>query len=589
MKAAIPIRVSQSHAKDRSISPGSSLVSEMRPTNRLRVGLVVDSLTQPRWIWNIVNDIQRSSNSEIVAVVLDPSGTESSAIIGKSLQTNRTHLLYSLYAKADALFFPMEQDPLAPENLSPLVSLCSRIRLATPIDKPISNRELRQILGQNLDVALHFGARTLEGKALTIAKHGVWAYHGNDDSPLANGPVGFWEVIERRPLTGSALYILSSDRNGDRIIYRSSTRTHPLSMRRNQSNALWKASAFVPRKLRDLYEVGPSALKEEIHNVSNRSNRKKALRGFPTNFEMLCGILGLLKRHLGSRFRRLVATEQWFLAYHVQGLVNTANPLSDPRRIKSIMPPADRFWADPFVVRKKGGYYVFFEECLFARRRGFLSVLEIDDSGNAGSPTKVLERDYHLSYPFVFHWNDQYFLVPESAANKTVELYRAVEFPYKWEFDRVLLRDVNAVDATLHCFDGRWWMFVNIALPGTSSCDELHIYYADTPLGPWLPHRRNPIKSDAGNARSAGRIFTRDGQFFRPAQDCSTRYGGSIIVNRMVRLDLEHYEEIEVSRILPDWEPNLVATHTFNAVDRLTVLDAKRLRSRWRRTAKAFC
>ena len=74
----------------------------------------------------------------------------------------------------------------------------------------------------------------------------------------------------------------------------------------------------------------------------------------------------------------------------------------------------------------------------------------------------MLERDYHLSYPFLFEWHGQLSMAPETKRNKTIELYRYVEFPLKWEFERVIIDDVQAVDATLHELDGMWWLFCNI-------------------------------------------------------------------------------------------------------------------------------
>jgi hypothetical protein len=411
----------------------------------------------------------------------------------------------------------------------------------------------------------------------------VWAYqHGGDEA--SKDLIGFWEVMEEQPVTSSQLYDVSETPGMKKVIYHSSGRTHPRSVRRNRTGALSKASAFTTRKLRDLYEDGPAALEVRPPATGGGIRATDRDRPSPTNREMLRLLSGLAFRYVASRLRHYVRTEQWFLAFSLQqSHTNGDAALRAPDRMTPIIPPKDRFWADPFAVRKEGGYYVFFEERPSVTKKGFLSVLEIDDAGLVGEPTKVLERDYHLSYPFVFDWDGHYFMVPESAANKTVDLYRATQFPYRWELDCALLKDVNAVDATIHRFENRWWMFVNIALPGASSCDELHIYHADSPRGPWLPHRRNPLKSDARNSRPAGRIFMHGGDLYRPAQDCSVRYGGSIVINKIVRLDLNGFDEVEVSTILPEWQPNLVATHTINRVDRLTVMDAKWRRPRWRR------
>ena len=38
-----------------------------------------------------------------------------------------------------------------------------------------------------------------------------------------------------------------------------------------------------------------------------------------------------------------------------------------------------------------------------------------------------------------------------------------------------------------------------------------HVFHADSPFGPFTPHRRNPVKSDVRSARPAGKLFTWNG------------------------------------------------------------------------------
>jgi hypothetical protein len=223
---------------------------------------------------------------------------------------------------------------------------------------------------------------------------------------------------------------------------------------------------------------------------------------------------------------------------------------------------------------------VLFEEAEFARPKGRIRVLELGSQGPVGEPVTVLERDYHLSYPFVFRHEGQLYMVPESAANRTVELYRAVRGPHEWELDRTLLDDVALTDATIVEIDGRWWMFAGSVARGGSRVDEMSLYYADSPFGPWRRHRRNPVVSDVRHARPAGKPFQIAGQWYRPAQDCSRRYGYAIRLQRIVRLDELAFEEETVSILTPDWSSKLLATHTINRAGELTVLDAQR--RRWR-------
>lgn len=59
---------------------------------------------------------------------------------------------------------------------------------------------------------------------------------------------------------------------------------------------------------------------------------------------------------------------------------------------------------------------------------------------------------------------------------------------------------------------------------------ELHVYYADTPLGPWRPHARNPVMvaPDRRGARMGGSFARHHGKLIRFGQDCTVTYGHSV-------------------------------------------------------------
>jgi hypothetical protein len=116
-------------------------------------------------------------------------------------------------------------------------------------------------------------------------------------------------------------------------------------------------------------------------------------------------------------------------------------------------------------------------------------------------------------------------------------------------------------------------MFANIAVEGTVNTDELYLFQAPSPVGPWQPHRRNPVKSDGRCARPAGRLFYWNGDLYRPSQDCSGRYGAAIVINKVLQLNECEYREAVVSRIEPKWAPHLLATHTINSAPGITVAD----------------
>ena len=99
--------------------------------------------------------------------------------------------------------------------------------------------------------------------------------------------------------------------------------------------------------------------------------------------------------------------------------------------------------------------------------------------------------------------------------------------------------------------DGRWWMFVTLCVAGGPRADEVSLFHADTPLGPWHPHRANPIVSDAAHARPAGALYLDGDALIRPSQDARGGYGHAVTLSRIDRLTTSEYHETPIGSIKP--------------------------------------
>lgn len=242
---------------------------------------------------------------------------------------------------------------------------------------------------------------------------------------------------------------------------------------------------------------------------------------------------------------------------------------------KSLTPPPDRFWADPFIYVRKNNYYIFIEELLYSTNRGRIICLMLDEKMNILTNQIVLERPYHLSYPFLFDHDGQLYMIPETGQNNGIELYRCTHFPDQWVFEKTLISNVYAVDTTLLEARGKWWMFTNIKDESGSTWDTLHLFYADLPLSDhWTPHPLNPIVKDIHLARPAGRIFTDGDKLIRPSQDCSIRYGYATNFNLITTLTESNYAETCEIAFKPPKKSSILATHTFNKAGGLMAIDA---------------
>lgn len=227
--------------------------------------------------------------------------------------------------------------------------------------------------------------------------------------------------------------------------------------------------------------------------------------------------------------------------------------------------PAGHFHADPFPILHGGQVHVFYEDFPFATRKGVIAMATLQRDGTLGPARTVLDLDVHLSYPFLFAWAGELWMIPETGGRGTVELFRCHRFPDDWRQEAVLLSGKTFGDATLVQNDGAWWLLATTASGPQSTSDTLAVYRASSPLGPWEPHGTQPVLVDAGCARPAGNIEIVQGHLIRPAQDCRTGYGAAITLCRIdaLRQD-EPFRQTALARLAPPPTSGLTGLHTLN-------------------------
>jgi hypothetical protein len=204
------------------------------------------------------------------------------------------------------------------------------------------------------------------------------------------------------------------------------------------------------------------------------------------------------------------------------------------------------FVADPFMLRVKNTWYMFFEVYNTPARKGEIGLATSRDGLQWQYRRIVLAEPFHLSYPYVFHWEGDYYMVPESHRASQIRLYRARRFPEDWSYVATLLSGHRFADASLYRQDARWWLWTETNPAGSS--DTLRLYWADTLAGPWREHPLSPVVvADPRLARPAGRVLHHHGRLFRFAQECYPRYGTNVRALEIIELTPAGYLEREVS------------------------------------------
>lgn len=234
--------------------------------------------------------------------------------------------------------------------------------------------------------------------------------------------------------------------------------------------------------------------------------------------------------------------------------------------------------ADPFLIEHDGQSYCFYEAYSSKVKKAHIAVSRIEPDGL--KPLGIaLIRDYHLSYPFVFHHEGQLYMMPETNQARRIEIWRCVAFPLKWELHATALEGKSPADSMLHRIGDRWWLFTNLSdfHAYEDHCSELHIFEVDGPdLKMVTPHALNPVVIDSTTARNAGRLFEIDGRLYRPAQRNEYGiYGYGLNIMEITSLGLDVYEEKLLRVIRPDFKPGLMGCHHFDASNGRYVIDAR--------------
>uniref|UniRef100_A0A5B6ZF53 Glucosamine inositolphosphorylceramide transferase 1 n=1 Tax=Davidia involucrata TaxID=16924 RepID=A0A5B6ZF53_DAVIN len=233
-----------------------------------------------------------------------------------------------------------------------------------------------------------------------------------------------------------------------------------------------------------------------------------------------------------------------------------ANPVVTCASVSDAGFPSN-FVADPFLFVQGDILYLFYETKNSITMQGDIGVARSIDKGATWQQLGIaLDEDWHLSYPYVFEYNGQIYMMPESSENGELHLYRALNFPLQWTLDKIIMKK-PLVDSFIITHDGKYWLFgSDHSGIGTKKNGQLEIWYSSSPLGPWKPHKKNPIYNTdkSMGARNGGRPFVYNGNLYRTGQDCGKTYGRRLRVFRVEVLTSDEFQEVEVPLGLE--EPN---------------------------------
>lgn len=426
-----------------------------------------------------------------------------------------------------------------------------------------SSSDIAKIRSYQPDLILRFGFNIVRGEVLECVPYGVWSYHHSDEQKYRGGPAGWWEIWKNDNVTGAILQRLNNKLDAGIILKKGWFRTIKRSYAANVDQLFFDSSEWVKQVCIDIrngnagyFHAAPVTTSAPVYK-------------YPGNWQFIAGTFKQLGHKLAFHWEELFCAEQWNVAMVRQPIEEVA--LKGIAAEVNWLPPytGEGYHADPFGYDDGEKRVLLFECYDYKTRRAAIVPDGIEHVGPA------IKEPYHLSYPFTIQYNGDIYCIPETFENRTVNLYKLDRETNRWEFQRYLLENTDAVDSTIVFHNGKWWLFCTLQEQGANQ--KLFVYYSDNFEGPYAPHLNNPVKTDVRSARPAGTPFVSNGKLYRPSQDCAPTYGARVVINEVVKLDERSFEEKEINSISPLSHSKFnKGLHTISALGNVTLIDGKR-------------
>lgn len=512
--------------------------------HRLKLALVVEEGDMAAWAVALMERLVSLEEAEVVEIIERPTQTELPEL---SLPARMFH---GLQRWLERLAWRKE-DVLA---LQP---------------RPVLADSVQSVGNGRLDLILHLAPGASDKTLLRRSRFGALKPGAPLGSQDAYKVAGFWEVLRGQFFLRAQLLHAEASRPDWQVLIDSSAQALPISVMATRNQLYNKIAALIIQTIRHIH--ANAQIEHEMDEVPAEmlAMWKLAVPKFSLPSAYICAKSLVIQvfRLANEMIRRASVRPQWKL------LLTPSGP-GELALDKAILfePAAETMIADPHLIEVDDTTYLFVEEMHFRDNRGFISAYRLTEELKAIPLGPVITEPHHLSFPCVFRHGADIYMMPEASEARVIPLYRAVELPVGWRFERNMMHDVYAVDSTLFERDGRLWLFTTVSEFVPCSGD-LYVYSASDLTGPWLSHPKNPVRRGVFGARGAGTVFAVHGRLFRPGQDCSIRYGYATRVYEITALSLTEYKEHEIAVIEPNKHSGNIATHTLNYSSKLAALD----------------
>ena len=443
--------------------------------------------------------------------------------------------------------------------------LCDTVRSSEAHRRDrVAGQNGEAIRSHELAFVLDLGSGLRFDDELDVASDGIWAFDRSTADPRRRALAWFWRVYREVPVAEVTLLGLPA-----RVLRQGFFRTDRRSFARTADVLLSECAKWPGRACLDIREGNAGSGTVAAGPLVDPDPPA------PNALHLLAFLAKILWSHLLAAWARFFRHPQWNIGVVREPIHSFLVPLDPPRVEWSPFASKRGFLSDPFGAVVDGKVTVLYEYFDYRKGRGTINSIDLREWTERIDVEPVLDRGCHMSYPFVLEHEDEIYCIPETAAAREVALYRAVEFPSRWEKVSTILDGFAGVDTTVFRHGGSWWLTCtdNEDNPDTN----LLVWHASRLEGPWVAHAANPVKIDVRSARPGGTPFVHRGELYRPAQDCSRAYGGRVVVNRVTRLTPQEFAEEPAATFEPSAaSPFPDGRHTLSAVGDITLVDGHR-------------
>ncbi len=531
---------------------------------KIKVGLLLDSLIQPTWIDSVINELISCEFCDITFIGVN------NLVTNDKFKGRKNGRFFSIVSSFEKKILSQRLNQFILKDIS-IKDRDIIFNLSGEFKNKISYLDqvsLDIVKNQNLDIIIRFGFGILKGEILSFARFGIWSFHHGDNKFYRGRPACFWEIIRKERKVGAILQVLNSELDNGVVINKCFTRIVNNSLWLTMNELFAQSSELllnsINRIIQNNYEIYWAEKSKSIYYTNE-------LFRYPNTYYTLLYLKQIalkfsirkfnkVKNNWSVRIKRHNHKINGFFGFSFFGF-------------KNINYKSKGFVADPFLRERDDFLELFVEEYDKSINKGNILKITLNKRLDILGTQVVLDLPYHISYPFIFEKNGEWFMIPETANAKRVSLFKERN-DGEFIFVKDLLIGHSYFDPTLILHENKIWLFVTRkSKEGLNDCELCCFYTNDLFNDQFLPHPLNPIKMDVSSSRPAGSFFIENGELYRPSQNGSVSYGGSITVNRIVKLNEREFIEELVTEILPNWQPKLKGVHTLNFTNNYIVID----------------